>query len=117
MDAKNSGFELAQRPDVIHLLPNEVRRIVIEAEAGAGNFFEHAPPEGRAGREIFAARPLVSCEQHRAILDSDADAVIFGEADESRPDGAETRPIVLDRARPIASDESAEHRDVQFLRT
>src|SRR5689334_4018840 len=116
MDAENSGFELTQRPDVVHLLPNEVRRIVVEAEVGAGNFFEHTPPEGGAGSEIFAARPLVAREQHRAILDGDADAVIFGETDEIRPDGAETGPIVLDRARPIASDEGADHGNVQLLR-
>ena len=29
MDAENFGFELAQRPDIIHLLPNEVRWIVV----------------------------------------------------------------------------------------
>src|SRR5690348_16024212 len=73
MDAENSAFELVQWPDVIHLLPNEVRRIVVEAEAGAGNFFEHAPPEGGAGSQIFAARPLIAREQHGAILNGDAD--------------------------------------------
>src|SRR5256885_1711150 len=87
--AKNSGFEIAQRLDVVHLLPNEMRRIVVQAEIRAWNFIEHTPPESGARPEIFAARPFIAREQHGAILDGDADAVVFSEFDQVRPYGTE----------------------------
>src|SRR2546427_3420675 len=46
VDVEDAVAEFAQRLQVVHALPDEVRRIEVEAEVPAGNVFEGAPPRG-----------------------------------------------------------------------
>src|SRR5207237_509490 len=71
--------EDADRREGIHVLPDHVRGVVVEPPARARDLGEHAPPDGRADREVLAARPLVAGEEHRTVLDPDAHAVLLGE--------------------------------------
>src|SRR5579859_887611 len=45
VDVEDAPGELAQRLEVIHVLPDEVRGIEIQAEVGTGNVFIHAAPD------------------------------------------------------------------------
>src|ERR1041384_7811450 len=73
--------ELAQRTERVHVLQHEMGRVIIEAEVLRRNIVEHAPPDGRADREVFAARPFVAAERHRAVLDADFNSVVLGKGD------------------------------------
>src|SRR6185312_13418357 len=83
---ENSRSELADGAQIVHLLPYEMRWIEIQAKRHARNLVEHAPPDRRALRQIFASGPLVLCKEHRAVLDGDLYAVVFGKFDNRRPD-------------------------------
>ena len=71
--------------------------------------------EGR-GRQVFSAGPFVAGEKHRAILDADADAVVFGECDEWTPGAQEARPVVVHAFRPVAAGKCVHGLQSQLLR-
>src|SRR6266446_10514643 len=43
VDVEHAVAEFAHRPQVVHTLPDEVRRVEVEAEVTAGNVFESPP--------------------------------------------------------------------------
>ena len=51
-----------------------------------------------------------------ARVDADLDAVILGIGDEWSPSLEETRPVVIDALRPVASDERVHVLQPQFFR-
>ena len=113
MHMKDAVAELVQRLDAIDLLPDQVRGIVVQAETGAGNVVKHPPPDSGAVGQILPARPFVPREQHRAVLDGDANGVRFGQLDQRPPDFQKPGPIVVDGSRPVAADERVHDADAQ----
>src|SRR2546429_51220 len=105
VEVEQPGLELAQRARRVHVLQHEMRWIVVQTEMFRRNVAEHPAPDDGRGGEVFAAGPLVACEEHRAVFDADLDAVIFGEGDERAPGFQETRPIVVHAPGPVAPDE------------
>ena len=116
MDAEDARGKLLERGYVIHLLPELMRRIVIETEAGVGDIFEHAPPDRRTGREVLASGPFIGGKEHGAILDGDTDSVVLRIGDQVTPDSQKAGPILLDRAGPVAPYKCADDREVEHFR-
>ena len=71
VNMEDSVPELGKRGQVIHLLPDHVRRVEVQAEMGAGDVVEHPPPDRRGRGQVLAAGPFVLGEEHRAVLDAD----------------------------------------------
>ena len=105
--------EIAHRLEIVHVLPDHVRGIVVEAEVIAGNVGEHAPPYLRRMGQVLAARPFVLREGHGAVLDADLDVAVLGKADKRRPDFEEAGPVVIDRFGPVAADEAVHDTDAE----
>jgi hypothetical protein len=61
---------------VIDQLPDEVRGVEVQAEVVARDRLEHVVPDRRGRGEVRPAGPLVPAEDHRAVLDRDAHAVV-----------------------------------------
>ena len=60
-------------------------KIEIEPEVLVVDLREHAPPNGGGDRQVLAAGPLVSAEEHGAVFDADLDAGRRGVADDVGP--------------------------------
>ena len=116
VDMNEAIGELEKRVDRIHLLPDQMGGIVVEAEGGAGNVGKHPPPDLRARGEILSPRPFVARERHRAVLDADPHAAIFGELDQRPPGLEKPGPVVVDRLRPIAADERVHPPNAELAR-
>ena len=69
---------------------------------------EQPSPDFGAGGDVFAAGPFVAAEEHRAVLDADANAIAFGELNERLPDFQEAGPVVIDGFGPVAADEGVD---------
>ena len=108
VDVEEAVFEFAHRVEVVHVLPDHVRGVIVEAEAGGAEVVEEATPEFGAGGDVFAAGPFVAAEEHGAVFDADANAVAFREFDEGLPDFEEARPVVVDGFGPVAADEGVD---------
>ena len=63
-----------------------MRGIVVEAKVFAVDCGEHLPPDARRNGEVSSAGPFALGKEHRAVLDCNANAVVFGELDDVRPD-------------------------------
>ena len=98
MHVKNAVGEITQRTDLVHVLPNHVRGVVVESEVRVGDFLEHAAPDGWSRGQVLPSRPFVGAEGHGAVLNGDAHALIFGELDKRLPHLQKARPVFLDRA-------------------
>ena len=116
VDVDQPVAELVQGGDVIHLHPDEVRRVVVEPEARAREVGEHPPPDRRARGQVLAAGPLVVGEEHRAVLDPDAHAFLLGVADQRPPDLEEPGPVGVDRQRGVSPHEGIHDPDPQLGR-
>ena len=101
MHVKKPVGERAQGAQIIHLLPDHMRRIEIQAEAVTGNIFEHTPPDRRTVRQILARGPLVLREKHGAVLNGDAYAMLLRKRDKRFPHGQESRPLLRHRTRRV----------------
>jgi len=104
MNVKHTVGEVTHRIDVIHLLPNHMRRIVIQTEMVAGNVVKHPPPDGRADRQIFAAGPFIAAEQHGAVFDADSDVLFLGILNQRPPSFQKPWPVLIDGPGPVATD-------------
>ncbi len=62
MHVKQLVGEFSHRFQVIHVLEDQVRRIVIQAEVIAGNVVEHPPPDRGTACQVLSARPFVGGE-------------------------------------------------------
>ena len=100
--------KLGQRREWIHALEHEVRGIVVEAEGRRRELGEGPPPDCRRGKQVFPPGPLVRGEQHRAVLDGNPHAAFLGQGQERPPDLEEPRPVVIDRAPPVAAGEAVD---------
>ena len=60
MDVEDPVPELDQGGEVVHLLPDEVRGVEVQAEIRAGDVPEHPPPDRRRRRQVLAAGPFVA---------------------------------------------------------
>src|ERR1700733_510415 len=58
MNAEDARRKFLERGDMVHLLPDLVRGIVIESEIRAGDLLEHAPPDRRTGGKILPSGPF-----------------------------------------------------------
>ena len=113
VDVEELVDEFADGFEVVHVLPDHVGWVVVEAEVVAGDVGEHAAPDGRRVSEVFAAGPFVAGKGHGAVLDTDFDVVVFGEADQGRPDFEESGPVVVDGLGPVAADEGVHDADAE----
>lgn len=95
MNVEEPVFEFPHRSDEVHLLPDHVRRVIVEADVVA-EVIEEATPDFGAGGDVLAARPFVLGKQHGAILDADTNAIAGGELNKGLPRLKETGPIVID---------------------
>ena len=116
VDMEDAFAKVAERRDRVHLHPGRVGRIVVQAEAGAGDRVEHAPPNGWRERQILAAGPFVAGEDHRAVLDAYPDAALLGISHQGLPDLQEARPVFVHRAPPVPADERIDRGESQRLR-
>ena len=64
-------------------------------------------------RQVLTTGPLVTGEEHWAVLNAYADVVLLGEGDEWWPNFLEARPVVIDRLGPIAPDKRIDDTDVE----
>ena len=64
---------------------SQIGLVLLVALTLTGNILEHAAPNRGAGRQVLAARPFVLGKRHRAILDTDAHAVVFGQGNQGSP--------------------------------
>ena len=62
-----------------------VRRIVVQTDVVTAQVDKQSPPDRWADRQVLAPRPFVFAEQHRAVLDADANFMLFGETDDRPP--------------------------------
>ena len=69
--------KIGQGLGIVNLQPDQVRRVVVEAEMVAGNRFEHPSPDGGRKSQVLPTRPLIVGEKHGAVFDADADIVLF----------------------------------------
>src|SRR6185295_16422324 len=104
-----------QRLDPIHLLPNHVRGIVIEAEIILRDIGEHPFPNRGGGGKILSTWPFVGSEEHRAIFNANAHAMILCETNERLPNLQKARPVIVNAFAPIAADKSVYAAKIQFL--
>ena len=114
MHMKDAAGEVAQRSDLVHVLPNHVRGVVVESEVRVGDFLEHAAPNRRGRGQVLATGPFVGGEGHGAVLNGDAHALILGELDKRSPNFQKARPVRLDRPRPVAPDERIDKSDFEL---
>jgi len=113
VDVEELVGEVPDRLEVVHVLPDHVGGVVVEAEVVAGDVSEHTAPDGGRVGQIFASGPFVVSEGHGAVLDADLDVVVFGEADQGRPDFEEAGPVVVDGLGPVTADEGVHDADAQ----
>src|SRR5688500_11739116 len=85
MYMENTVRKLHHRLQIIHLLPDHVRRVVVQTQVGTADVLEHATPNRWRSREVFTTRPFILRKEHRAILNADPHSLIFGEFDERLP--------------------------------
>ena len=97
--------ELAQRLDVVHLLPDQVRRVVVQPEVRAGDLVEHPPPDRRAWARFLPPGHSSRVNSIGQFSMPIRTPCVLGELDQRRPDFQEPRPVVVDRSRPVAADE------------
>ena len=97
MNVHQPVAEFPQWLEVVHLLPDAVRRIEVQAEVQAGNVGEHPPPDRRADGEVLAAGPFIPGEKHRAILNANPHPGPLGSLDQRPPGGQKPGPVVVDR--------------------
>lgn len=95
------------------MLPDHVGGVVVEAEVIAGDVGEHAAPNGGRVGQIFSAGPFVVGEGHGAVFDADLDVVVFGEADQGRPDFKKAGPVGVDGLGPVTADEGVHDADAK----
>ena len=95
---KKTVGEGSQRTQVVHLLPDHMRRIEIQPEPVAGNVLEHAAPDGRTVRKILAPRPFVLREKHGAVLDCNAHVVLLCKGHKRLPHSQKPGPLLLNGA-------------------
>src|SRR5207253_10103060 len=67
VDVDDLFSELADGPRGVDELPDQVRRVEIQAD-GAREDFEERAPGGGADGEVLAAGPFVGAEKHGAVL-------------------------------------------------
>src|SRR5256714_9088900 len=116
MHMKNAIGKFANWLCRIYQLPDQVRRIVVQAEVAAGEPLEHlAPKLGRSGK-IFSAGPFVLGIAHRAMLNGDENAAILSVLDNCGPAFLDEFPIIFDRASMIAANESVDDLQAELLR-
>src|ERR1700678_3046381 len=77
VNAEYARRKFPERGNVVHLLPDLMRRIVIESEVRAGDLLEHAPPDRGTGRKILPSGPFVGRKNHGAVLDGDPNPLVF----------------------------------------
>ena len=115
VDMEDLVLEIVDRLDVVHLLPDEVGRVEVEAEVRAVEDGEDLAPVGGGGHDVLAARPFVVREEHRAVLDGDFHADLLGIADDRGPDFFDQFNVFIHILGRIAADESADHVDAEHL--
>src|SRR5436190_9367969 len=105
--------EFTNATHIIYLLPDQVRRVVVESQVRTGNGLENRLPESRGGCQVLSARPFVLTEQHRAVFQANLHALALGFVNDIGPDTLKDRPVRFDRFRGIPTDESVDYADVQ----
>ena len=114
MDMEDPVFEFIDGFDIVHLLPDVVAGVKIDAEVGRGNDFKQLSEDCRRTHQVLPARPLVSAEQHRAVLNGDFDVVLFSQSDDRRPDLFKEFNVFFHRLCLIAADKRRYHTDTQL---
>ncbi len=109
-------LELAAAAQVVHVLPDQVRRVEVEAEAGRAK-------SANSRRQSRGWRPGSCRPATRRRLNSIGQCSMptrtpcsSGELDERLPDLQQPRPVVVDRFRPVAADERVDHADAERVR-
>ena len=92
-----------------------MRRVVIESDGVAPLFQDPAPDHRRPGY-VVAARPLVTTEQHRAVLDGDLDPGVAREPDDRRPDLERDFPVLVLGLRRVTAHERVHERHAHGTR-
>src|SRR5438093_1481529 len=105
--------EFTNATHIIYLLPDQVRRVVVEPQVRTGNGLENRLPESRGGRQVLSAWPFVLTKQHRAILQTDLHSLALRFVNDVGPDVLKDRPVRFDRFRGVPTDESVYYADVQ----
>src|SRR6185503_7205022 len=67
MQMKKLVLKFPERTGRIHVLEHEMRGVIVQPETFARDIIKHAPPDHRTGSQVFAARPFILREEHRAI--------------------------------------------------
>ena len=116
MNPEHPRGEFAQRGQIVHLLPDQMRRIVIESKVRARDLLEHAPPDRGTDREVLSPRPFVGAVEHRAVLDGNTNSLVLCVSDQIAPDRAEARPVFLNGSRPVTPNKRADDREVEHFR-
>ena len=107
--------EFVDRFDVVHELPDHMRGVVVQPEAGRGDLLEHAAPQGGRGRQVLAARPFVCAEVHGAVFDADGDATLLCMSNNGGPNLAKAFEIRLDACPVIPTDEGIDMLQAQLI--
>ena len=108
VDVENPIDELADGLEVVHVLEDQVGRIVVESEIGACKVGKETAPDSRGTCDVFATRPFVGGKEHRAVFDSDSNAVLFGKIDDGSPGLEHPGPVVFDTLGMVATDEGVD---------
>src|ERR1700760_2527496 len=87
MNSEDSGGKFRDRTEIVHLLPNHMRWIVIEPKVCARNLCEHSPPDRRAAGQIFSSWPFVGGKQHRAVLNRNPNPLLLSIRNQVAPNG------------------------------
>ena len=82
VNVKNFIRKVSHWAEVVHVLKDHVRWVIIQTKAITGNVIEHAFPNPRADGQVFATGPLICRKKHGAIFDSHLNTFFFSQADD-----------------------------------
>ena len=114
VNVKNFIRKVSHWAEVVHVLKDHVRWVIIQTKAITGNVIEHAFPNPRADGQVFATGPLICRKKHGAIFDPHLNTFFFSQADDGLPCFQESWPVVVDAFRPVPANECIHPRQSEF---
>ena len=106
---EDAVLELVDRAYIVHLLPDHVGRIKVQAEARRRDDCEHPSPHRGTDGHVFSTGPLVTGKQHRAVLNADPYFPLLRVRHDGRPDLLEQGKVFFKALALVPADERVGH--------